>query len=163
LASFDANNDRAPDADRTILLPAMNKTPATPHAVIGMACRLPGGIESPDQPWEALLRGDDPVTEIPPDRWDADEDYDPEPAVPGRSVSRWGAFCDDVAGFDPEFFGINQAEATAIDPQHRLLLETSRKAMEHAGLTPQTMADSLTGVFVGSANWSSGSPNLLGR
>jgi polyketide synthase 5 len=149
LARFDATDDRAQDADRTILLLAMNKTPATPIAVIGMACRHPGGIESPDQLREALLRGDDLVTEIPPDRWDADEYYDPEPGVPGRSMSRWGAFLDDVAGFDPEFFGINEREATAIDPQHRLLLETSWEAMEHAGLTPKTVADSLTGVFVG--------------
>ena len=114
-----------------------------------MACRLPGGIDSPEQLWEALLRGDDLVTEIPPDRWDADEYYDPEPGVPGRSVSKWGAFLDDVAGFDSEFFGINEREATAIDPQHRLLLETSWEAMEHAGLTPETLADSRTGVFVG--------------
>jgi mycocerosic acid synthase len=127
----------------------MNKTPATPIAIIGMACRLPGGIESPDQLWEALLRGDDLVTEIPPDRWDADEYYDPEPGVPGRSVSRWGAFLDDVGGFDAEFFGINEREATAIDPQHRLLMETAWEATEHAGLDPGSLARSLTGVFVG--------------
>src|SRR6478735_8885300 len=114
-----------------------------------MACRLPGGIDSPERLWEALLRGDDLVTEVPPDRWDADEYYDPQPGVPGRSVTKWGGFLDDVAGFDSEFFGINEREATAIDPQHRLLLETSWEAMEHAGLTPETMADSLTGVFVG--------------
>ena len=114
-----------------------------------MACRLPGGIDSPERLWEALLRGDDLVTEIPPDRWDADEYYDPQPGVPGRSVSKWGAFLDDVAGFDAEFFGIGEREAIALDPQHRLLLETSWEAMEHAGLTRETMADSLTGVFVG--------------
>ncbi|MDT5086460.1 MAG: polyketide synthase 5, partial [Mycobacterium sp.] len=114
-----------------------------------MACRLPGNIDSPDRLWDALLRGDDLVTEIPPDRWDADEYYDPEPGVPGRSVSRWGAFMDDVGGFDSEFFGINEREATAIDPQHRLLLETSWEAVEHAGLTPAAIANSLTGVFVG--------------
>src|SRR6478609_8266215 len=114
-----------------------------------MACRLPGGIDSPERLWEALLRGDDLVTEVPPDRWDADEYYDPQPGVPGRSVTKWGGFLDDVAGFDSEFFGINEREATAIDPQHRLLLETSWEAMEHAGFTPEKMADSLTGVFVG--------------
>lgn len=124
-------------------------TRVTPVAVIGMACRLPGGIDSPDKLWEALLRGKDLVTEIPPERWDADEYYDPEPGVPGRSVSKWGAFLDDVAGFDSEFFGINEREAVATDPQHRLLLETSWEAMEHAGCTLETMADSLTGVFVG--------------
>lgn len=129
--------------------PPIGATPVTPIAVIGMACRLPGGIDSPEQLWEALLRGDDLVTEIPPDRWDADEYYDPEPGVPGRSVSRWGAFIDDVAGFDPEFFGINEREATAMDPQHRILLETSWEAMEHAGLTRERIADSRTGVFMG--------------
>ena len=114
-----------------------------------MACRLPGGIDSPEQLWEALLRGDDLVTEIPPDRWDVDEYYDPQPGTPGRSVCKWGAFLDDVAGFDPEFFGITEKEATAMDPQHRLLLETSWEAMEHGGLTRNTLAESRTGVFVG--------------
>jgi polyketide synthase 5 len=123
--------------------------PVTPVAVIGMACRLPGGIDSPERLWEALLRGDDLVTEIPPDRWDADDYYDPEPGMHGRSVSKWGAFLDDVDGFDSEFFGINDREATALDPQHRLLLETSWEAVEHAGLTPETVTGSPTGVFVG--------------
>src|SRR6478736_4629411 len=128
---------------------AVDRAGVTSIAVIGMACRLPGGIDSPERLWEALMRGDDLVTEVPPDRWDADEYYDPQPGVPGRSVTKWGGFLDDVAGFDSEFFGINEREATAIDPQHRLLLETSWEAMEHAGLTREAMADSLTGVFVG--------------
>jgi polyketide synthase 5 len=127
----------------------VDKAGVTSIAVIGMACRLPGGIDSPERLWEALVRGDDLVTEVPPSRWDADEYYDPQPGVPGRSVSKWGAFLDDVAGFDSEFFGINEREAIAMDPQHRLLLETSWEAMEHAGLTRETIADSLTGVFVG--------------
>lgn len=114
-----------------------------------MACRLPGGVDTPERLWQALLRGDDAVTEVPPDRWDADEYYDAQPGVPGRSVSKWGAFLDDVAGFDSEFFGITEREATAIDPQHRLLLEVSWEALEHAGLTRESMTDSLTGVFVG--------------
>ena len=113
----------------------------TPIAVIGMACRLPGGIDSPEKLWDALLRGDDLVTEIPPDRWDADEYHDPEPGVPGRSVSKWGAFLDDIAGFDSEFFGINEREAIATDPQHRLLLETSWEAIEHAGQTHETIGE----------------------
>lgn len=69
---------------------ALRAANATPVAVIGMACRLPGGIDSPQGLWEALLRGDDFVGEIPADRWDADRYYDPEPGVPGRSVTRWG-------------------------------------------------------------------------
>ena len=134
---------------RRRIRPTSGETRVTPVAVIGMACRLPGGIDSPERLWEALLRGDDLVTEIPADRWDADEYYDPEPGVPGRSVSRWGAFLDDVAGFDAEFFGIGEREAAAIDPQHRLLLETSWEAIEHAGLDPASLAGSSTGVFTG--------------
>jgi len=129
--------------------PPAGTTPVTPVAVIGMACRLPGGIDSPEQLWEALLRGDDLVTEVPSDRWDVDEYYDPEPGVPGRSVSKWGSFLDDVYGFDSDFFGIGEREATDLDPQHRLLLETSWEAMEHGGLTRERMADTLTGVFIG--------------
>ena len=121
----------------------------TPIAVIGMGCRLPGGIDSPDMLWEALLRGDDLITEIPADRWDVDEHYDPQPGVPGRSVSRWGGFIDDVGGFDAEFFGIGDREAAAIDPQHRLMMETAWEAVEHAGMAPSVLADSLTGVFAG--------------
>ena len=127
----------------------MVEASVTPVAVIGMACRLPGGVESPEQMWESLLRGDDTVTKVPLDRWDAEAYFDPEPGVPGRSVSKWGAFLDDIAGFDAEFFNINEREATVIDPQHRLLLETAWEAVEHAGIDPATMRDTLTGVFIG--------------
>jgi acyl transferase domain-containing protein len=120
-----------------------------PVAVIGMACRLPGGIDSPELLWEALLRGDDLITEIPAERWDAEEYYDPELGVPRRSVSRWGGFLDDVFGFDAAFFGLGEREAAAIDPQHRLLLETSWEAIEHSGRAPASLAGSSTGVFAG--------------
>ncbi len=123
--------------------------PLTPIAVVGMACRLPGGIDSPHKLWESLLRGDDLVTEIPADRWDADEIFDAEKGVAGRSVSKWGAFLEDVTGFDPDFFGINEREATAMDPQHRVLLETAWEAVEHAGRTPSSMSGTATGVFIG--------------
>ena len=146
MGSFGPSDDRTNRSASTKSSPSMK---ATPVAVIGMACRLPGGIDSPEQLWDALLRGDDLITEIPSDRWDADEYYDPEPGVPGRSVSKWGAFLDDVAGFDSDFFGIDEREASALDPQHRLLLENSWEAMEHAGLTPERLRESLTGVFVG--------------
>ena len=96
-----------------------------------------------------MLRGDDFVTEIPENRWDVEAYYDPEPGVPGRSVSRWGAFIDDVGGFDCDFFGMTEREATAIDPQHRLLLEASWDAIEHAGLDPASLAQTHTGVFIG--------------
>jgi polyketide synthase 5 len=149
LHTFETNQVPSPYLDSDHRLPHNGQTPTTSIAIIGMACRLPGDIDSPHLLWEALLRGDDLITEIPPDRWDADEYYDPEPGVPGRSVSRWGAFVDDVGGFDAEFFGINEREAAAIDPQHRLLLETSWEAVEHAGLTPAAIANTSTGVFVG--------------
>jgi polyketide synthase 5 len=140
---------RRPPLSEAEKVETLVETPVTPVAVIGTGCRLPGGIDSPQRLWQALLRGDDLVTEIPAERWDAEEYYDPEPGVPGRSVSKWGAFLDDIAGFEPEFFGISEREATALDPQHRLLLETSWEAVEHAGLNPAAVADSLTGVFVG--------------
>src|ERR1700709_1871905 len=127
----------------------MDRTGVTPVAVIGVACRLPGGIDSPELLWEALLRGDDFVTEVPSHRWDVEEFYDPEPGVPGRTVCKWGSFLEDVADFDPEFFGITEREATEMDPQHRLLLQTSWEAMEHSGLTLDALARVRTGVFVG--------------
>ncbi|MDP7735339.1 sulfolipid-1 biosynthesis phthioceranic/hydroxyphthioceranic acid synthase [Mycobacterium paragordonae] len=126
----------------------MDKT-RVPVAVIGLACRLPGGINSPDQLWQALLRGEDFVTEVPLDRWDVEEYYDPEPGVPGRSHCKWGAFVDNIGDFDPEFFAIAEKEAVAMDPQHRMLLETSWEAMEHAGMTPAQLTDTPTGVFIG--------------
>jgi hypothetical protein len=87
----------------------VRETPVTSVAVVGIACRLPGGIDSPEALWSALVRGDDLVTEVPLDRWDLEDHFDPEPGVQGRSVSRWGAVLDDIAGFDPE---------------HQLLLKT---------------------------------------
>ena len=109
--------------------PHVDQASVTPIAVIGMGCRLPGGIDSPEQLWEALLRGDDFVTVANRDGFDAEELYDPEPGVPGRTVSKWSAMLDDVAGFDAEFFGINEREAAEVDPQHRLLLETAWEAI----------------------------------
>ncbi len=91
----------------------MGETPVIPVAVIGMACRLPGGIDSPGGLWERLLRGDDLVTGIPAERWDADEYYS-EPGPPGRQLSKRGAFLDDIVGFDAEFVGIGEREATAV-------------------------------------------------
>ena len=152
--SFGATNAPVDRSGTTNSSPSVNTltasaTPVTPIAVIGIGCRLPGGIESPEQLWEALLRGDDLVTEVPGDRWDVDDYYDPEPGVPGRSVSKWGSFLDDVYGFDLEFFGVGEREATEMDPQHRIVMETSWEAMEHAGLTKDAIADTLTGVFLG--------------
>src|SRR5258708_4220543 len=101
----------------------VDSTRVTPVAVIGMACRLPGRIDSPELLWEALLRGDDLITEVPPDRWDADEYYDPEPGVPGRTGCRWGGFLDGVGDFDPEFFGISDGARWSDSGHHRRLAD----------------------------------------
>ena len=118
-------------------------------AVIGIGCRLPGRIESPDALWEALLRGADLVTEVPQARWNADLDYDAVPGAEGRSVSRWGAFLEQPFGFDYPFFGIGEPEATAMDPQHRLLMEVTWEAAEHAGCDPRRLSGMEAGVFFG--------------
>ena len=130
--------------------PTSPDEPFTPQvAIIGLACRLPGGIDSPQRFWEALLRGADFIDEVPADRWDVDSYYGSEPGEPGRSVSRWGGFLDTIGAFDADFFGMTEPEAIAVDPQHRLLLETSWEAVEHAGIDPASLARSQTGVFVG--------------
>lgn len=134
----------------------MTTAPRSPHgpatlpiAVIGLGCRLPGGIDSPQRFWDALLRGADFIDEVPAERWDVDRYYGSEPGTPGRSVSRWGGFLDSIGAFDADFFGMTEPEAIAVDPQHRLLLETAWEAVEHAGIDPAALARSQTGVFVG--------------
>ena len=121
----------------------------TAIAVVGIGCRLPGYIDSPDALWGALLAGVDFVTDIPQQRWNADDYYAPEAGAPGRSVSRWGAFLDDPSGFDHRFFGIGEPEALAMDPQHRLLLEVTWEAAEHSGRDPRCLSGADAGVFFG--------------
>ncbi|WP_298242745.1 sulfolipid-1 biosynthesis phthioceranic/hydroxyphthioceranic acid synthase [uncultured Bradyrhizobium sp.] len=121
----------------------------TAIAVVGIGCRLPGQIDSPDAFWAALLAGTDLVTEIPQQRWNADDDYEPLAGVAGRSVSRWGAFLDDPSGFDHRFFGVGEPEALAMDPQHRLLLEVTWEAAEHSGRDPRCLSGTEAGVFFG--------------
>ncbi|MGB3476654.1 MAG: acyltransferase domain-containing protein, partial [Mycobacterium sp.] len=122
---------------------------AEPIAVVGIGCRFPGGASGPDAYWELLETGRDAITEIPSDRWDADEYYDPDPLAPGRMSSKWGGFISDVAGFDADFFGISPREAEAMDPQQRLMLEVAWEALEHAGLSPETLSGIRSAVMMG--------------
>ena len=125
------------------------RTRHEPIAVIGMGCRLPQGVNHPDSFWEVLASGRDLVTDTPADRWDADEYYVPHPGASGKVYSKAGAFLDDVAGFDPQFFGIAPREAKSLDPQQRLLLEVSWEALENAGQSPDALAGVSAGVFFG--------------
>lgn len=117
-------------------------------AIIGMGCRFPG-VDEPESFWQLLRNGRDGITEVPADRWDVQKFYDAKRGASGKMHTRWGGFLSDIDLFDPPFFRISPREAAHMDPQQRLLLEVSWEALEHAGLAPDTLAGSETGVFVG--------------
>ncbi|NET90275.1 MAG: aminotransferase class III-fold pyridoxal phosphate-dependent enzyme, partial [Kamptonema sp. SIO1D9] len=126
-----------------------------PIAIIGIGCRFPGA-NNPQEFGQLLKNGIDAIGEVPQNRWSVEDYYHPEPATPGKMNTRWGGFLAQVSLFDPSFFGISPREASRIDPQQRLVLEVSWEALEDAAISPDSLADSQTGVFIGIGNYDYG-------
>jgi acyl transferase domain-containing protein/ubiquinone/menaquinone biosynthesis C-methylase UbiE/acyl carrier protein len=122
-----------------------------PIAIIGIGCRFPGGADDPAKFWRLLTDGVDAIREVPEDRWRVRAFYDPDPAKPGKTYTRWGGFINGIDQFDAQFFGMSSREATRADPQQRVLMEVAYEAIEDAGIALETFAGTNTGVFVGIA------------
>lgn len=127
---------------------SINGNSAEPIAIIGIACRFPGAAD-PESFWQLLRDGIDSISEIPKDRWQKEAFYHPDPAVAGKSVSKWGGFLEHIDQFDPHFFGISPMEAEYMDPQQRLLLELACEALDDAGQVHSHTGGNKTGVFMG--------------
>ena len=130
-------------------LDAMEHERTEPVAVVGIGCRLPAGADGPEAFWKVLAEGRDGVADVPGDRWNIDELYDPDRTAPGKIATRRAACIGQVDRFDPDFFGISPRETRSMDPQQRLALEVAWEAIEDAGLVAQTLAGSRAGVFMG--------------
>ncbi|MGC5660311.1 beta-ketoacyl synthase N-terminal-like domain-containing protein [Micromonospora sp. WMMD723] len=128
---------------------ARPRTEDGPVAVVGVGCRLPGGVRGPDDYWRLLTGGVDAVGPFPAERADITPWYDPDPDVPGRTYVDRGAFLDDVTRFDAGVFGISPREAVGMDPQQRMVMEVAWEAIEHAGYAPDSLEGSATGVYLG--------------
>ncbi|MEU9206408.1 SDR family NAD(P)-dependent oxidoreductase [Streptomyces sp. NPDC048415] len=118
-------------------------------AIISMACRFPGDADDPEALWRLLAAGEDAITEVPAGRWDTQGLYDPDPEATGKAYTLRGGFLDGIDRFDAHFFGISPREAAAMDPQQRLLLQTTWETIERAGIVPETLNGSSTGVYIG--------------
>jgi 3-oxoacyl-(acyl-carrier-protein) synthase/SAM-dependent methyltransferase/acyl carrier protein len=123
-----------------------------PVAILGLAVRLPGGVNSPERFWEALAQGEDLITPVPPERWDAHAYWSPDPEQPGTMYDAHGGFLSDVDAFDADFFGIHPREAASMDPQQRILLELTWEALERATIDPRSLMNTKTGIFIGLSN-----------
>lgn len=152
MARFVTGGEVEPVFDASAVV-AAGDAPATAEndqiAVIGLGCRLPGGVHGPEEFWEFLAEGRSGVREVPAERWEWCEGGSPESAAALAATTRWGGFLDDLAGFDAEFFEVPPREADKMDPQQRLLLEVTHEALEHAGIAPQSLRHTQTGVFAG--------------
>ena len=137
-------------AQRQLLEQRLKTKPqlAQPIAIIGMGCRFPGA-NTPEEYWDVISDQRTMFREIPPDRWDAEAFYDEDHDTPAKIATKWCSFVDNFDKFDSLFFGIAPREARKMDPQQRLLLEVSWEALENAGIAPDRMAGTSTGVFVG--------------
>lgn len=128
----------------------MSNRPREPIAIIGVACRFPGGVHDANEFWELLRNRVDAISDVPAERWDIRRFHDPDPGVPGKMYTRQAGFLRDrITEFDAQFFGISPREASILDPQQRLLLEATWEAFEDAGVVPQGDVARRTGVYVG--------------
>src|SRR5882757_9403450 len=132
-----------------ITMDTTRSTVDTAIAIVGMGCRLPGDINSPDSFWDALVSGFDAIGEVPEKRWEFYRSAGAEHASAVRRTTSSGGFVADVDSFDAAFFGISPREAALMDPQQRMALEVSWEALEHAGIVPASLAGGDTGVFIG--------------